>query len=482
MKNRWLTRSLLAPLLFCLIGCDQDPSSPKRSTAKPRIMALGSLEPLVEKAWSLMASGKHDECSAFVDAEFAKIESKAYEQEKSLLFFPEMGPGYKWHELDGAGNLLRVKQESLKRQGKHAEAVPVWEMMFNDFPHFQSWRVPNRTWRPAEEARQSWQEYHLHKAIKERKLDTYDYALETIFDKRMRDYVVMGAGEQLLKHGDIEGLEYACDFFSKTPKWQQHSNSEFLALLINGCSSYQNKVPDAQWDKLKQSLERWIKEKPDSAVAPIALASYWISYAWVARGSGYADTVTAAGWQKFGERIAAARETLDKAKRDSPLWYSKRLKVCMAESAEAQEVKTIFTEGIKKYPGFQPISTQMVYMLLPRWLGQPGDWENYAAMIGKEQDAGAYLELCLYAAELEGREEVGTNKNVSWPLLKEGFEQQIKRNPRDLWLKNNYAAYAYLRDDQAAGKRAFMLMHNIAHPDVWEGKEDFINVKNWAEQ
>ncbi|CAN5819777.1 hypothetical protein BH11VER1_BH11VER1_34940 [soil metagenome] len=73
-------------------------------------------------------------------------------------------------------------------------------------------------------------------------------------------------------------------------------------------------------------------------------------------------------------------------------------------------------------------------------------------------------------------------KNVNWTLLKQGFEQQIKNNPKDLWLRNTYAAYAWLRKDQAAGKRAFMLLDNTVHPDVWDTEAGFLSVKRWAEK
>ena len=36
--------------------------------------------------------------------------------------------------------------------------------------------------------------------------------------------------------------------------------------------------------------------------------------------------------------------------------------------------------------------------------------------------------------------------------------------------------------DQAAGKRAFMLMNNTPHPDVWDTEAGFQDVKRWAEK
>lgn len=482
MKNNWLSSALFTILILGLTCCDREPLASKGSTTKPRIIAPGSLEPLVEKAWNLMNARKYDECSAFIDAEFAKIESKAREQEKGLQFFPEMKAGYKWHELDGAGNLLRVKQESLKRQGKLDEAVPVWEMMFYEFPHFQSWRVPNRTWRPAEEAREDWQAHRLLKAIKERKLADYDYVSDTIFDEVVRGRTVSVVGRTLIEDKEFDALEYACDFFTTNPMWQNVSRSDFWGELINGGLSPQHKSQDSQWQKKRERLQQWVKDKPNSIWAPVGLASFWIDYAWAARGSGWADSVTKEDWKKFHDRIKTAHETLDAAKRECPLWDAERLTVCMAESAEPSEVNELFIEGAKKYPWFSSVYTRMTTILLPRWLGQPGDWQNFASMIGKEVGAATYLQICLTASWYEDRTNVVNDKTVNWTLMKEGFEEQIKNNPKDLWLKNTYAAYAWLRKDQTAGKRAFELINNKAHPSVWDTEAGYLDVKRWAEK
>lgn len=482
MKTRWLTHTLLATLLISLTGCDlkEEPSAakPKESGGFP----AGSFEPLAIKAWQMMNAHRYEESLAFVDMEFAKIEVKAREQEKSLTFFPKMTSNYKYHELDGAANLLFVKQEVLERQGKTDEAAKVWEIMVSNFPHAQGWGRPNVKWRLGRDARTEWQQYTLMKAIKERKLDTYKYATDTIFDLNVKARAVTEVGKKLIADKDFDGLEYACGFFTTNPKWQHIAESDISRYLIAPEVDETEKNPDAPWQERKEHIEHWIKAKPESVWAPVGLASFWIQYAWFARGGGWSNTVTEVGWHKFHGRIKTAHDILDAAKRDCPAWYSRRLTVCMAESAEPTEVNTIFMEGINKYPWFQPISTQMTTILLPRWLGKPGDWQGFAAMMGKELGPTTYLQICLSAAGAEGREEVGVDKSVDWTLMKAGFEQQIKETPNDLWLKNTYAAYAWLRKDQAAGKRAFMLINNVPHPYVWDTEAGFLDVKRWAEK
>jgi outer membrane protein assembly factor BamD (BamD/ComL family) len=50
-------------------------------------------------------------------------------------------------------------------------------------------------------------------------------------------------------------------------------------------------------------LERWMQVRPESITARVALATNLHRWAWVARGNGMAETVTAEGWRLFNERI-----------------------------------------------------------------------------------------------------------------------------------------------------------------------------------
>ena len=139
MAKRFVFYSLF--LLGCLvwyfwIRLPEEPQEVANLTARsPKAEALKEAKTaLVDKALELFKAGKHDECVALVDAEFTKIEATAREEKKDLRHFPAMQSGYHWHNLDAAGNLLRLKAQSLAVQAKYEEALRVRELMVNEFP------------------------------------------------------------------------------------------------------------------------------------------------------------------------------------------------------------------------------------------------------------------------------------------------------------------------------------------------------------
>ena len=70
----------------------------------------------------------------------------------------------------------------------------------------------------------------------------------------------------------------------------------------------------AVWDKYIGLLKKWAVAYPESPTPRIALANLYSDYAWEARGTGYADSVTPEGQQRFMERLKLAQAKLDEAK------------------------------------------------------------------------------------------------------------------------------------------------------------------------
>ncbi len=58
---------------------------------------------------------------------------------------------------------------------------------------------------------------------------------------------------------------------------------------------------DDEYTQKLFDLKKWLKHDSKSATARICLAEVYKNYAWFARGSGYADTVTSEGWKKFAD-------------------------------------------------------------------------------------------------------------------------------------------------------------------------------------
>src|SRR5262249_52980489 len=91
-------------------------------------------------------------------------------------------------------------------------------------------------------------------------------------------------------------------------------------------------VPTAIWlvigDEMSATVEgrpvngqmpgQWVYNElnrvlPDSSVALTFKGKYHITWAWEARGGGWANTVTQDGWKLMRERLAVAQEALEKA-------------------------------------------------------------------------------------------------------------------------------------------------------------------------
>ena len=94
-----------------------------------------------------------------------------------------------------------------------------------------------------------------------------------------------------------------------------------------GCRSDE---PESMWQLHARIHENWDTAKPRSITAHVAHADFLNEYAWHARGSGFANTVTKEGWRLFSERLAKAKELLDKSadfEPKCPVWWRVRMTV-----------------------------------------------------------------------------------------------------------------------------------------------------------
>jgi len=151
----------------------------------------------------------------------------------------------------------------------------------------------------------------------------------------------------------------------------------------------ENLNDDAACLRRLSQLQDWQRAKPESVAPRTALGKFYTHYAWEARGSGWASTVTEEGWRLFRERIALAKDALygkeDPARimrRSEPVKdpanYAARIVVAMAESDD-EAMSAAFREGATLYPAYYPIYERVQRCLLPRWGGKPGQGARFAA-------------------------------------------------------------------------------------------------------
>jgi hypothetical protein len=244
---------------------------------------------------------------------------------------------------------------------------------------------------------------------------------------------------------------------------------------------------DNTWTRHLQSLEKWVEAKPESATARVALGKACISYAWKARGGGYANTVTEKGWRLYGERLTKAREHLEAAEKmgaKDPEVYNAMLTLALGQGWQRQEMEAAFRKGIELEPNYMPLYESKAYYLLPRWHGQPGEWEDFAQQAadarGGEEGDILYMAIARSQAWSEGAQFFRSTR-ISYQRMKRGFQASLKRSPENLWEMNSYCSFACFARDRQSAKQLFQKIDGRWEKDVWGREAYFQQWQNWAQ-
>lgn len=201
-------------------------------------------------------------------------------------------------------------------------------------------------------------------------------------------------------------------------------------------------APPIGWELHINKLEKWLSQSPDSLTAHVAMGETLLNYAWQARGSGLSHTVTEEGWQLYSERVAMAGEVLNDARRLSekcPHWYVSMLRMAQDTGWEMPRFNQLFDEAVALEPTYYYYHRVKAMNLLPRWHGQPGQWERFideaSSKLGGTQGAMLYYLVTSHMRKMFGRNFFEQNQ-VSWPRMKEGYLAVAKTYGTD-WERND---------------------------------------------
>jgi len=243
--------------------------------------------------------------------------------------------------------------------------------------------------------------------------------------------------------------------------------------------------PESMWQLHDRIHRDWITAFPQSFTARVAYADFFVSYAWHARGHGFANTVTQEGWRLFHERAAAARKTLEEARQlpdRDPFWWDVALAVARAQGWSKSEFDELVEKGKSLQPRFWRYDVDRAASLLPRWYGKPGDWEAYAEQAAARPDGLGVEIYARIVLALQGYyDNVFKETTASWPKALEGLERMRKLYPRSLDLISETALLAVKADSRWVAKEMFDQIGDKYLASVWGKPEYFIRCRNWAE-
>jgi hypothetical protein len=388
-------------------------------------------------AWEHYNAARYDEGLAVIAKALPEIEPKAQEQATAMHGFDAKGAEWDHGAVNVAGTLWLIRGRILENQGKAAEALTAFQTSSTKYPFSQAWDPAGWFWHPGADAKKRVYKCLLRTAIETRKLDTQFFpAKEDAFDVPAQRTATSELAGDLLAKEDFAALEFLAEHARKNRI--RFSNGEWMLhwfyLGLETPSPVSQEV--AAWEKWGERIARWRSAMPRSITARVADADFTIRQGWRARGSGYANTVTPEAWEKFGRYIVAAEKILESTPRECPEWFEARLTVALAQSEEPNLYDRVLNQGWKAFPGYTSLVEAKAYYLLPRWHGDPGDWERFAAQFAKQNGPQYYPIAVRYVARFEGTK---AYNGIDRELLRKGWEALIAERPGSLALLHEYA-------------------------------------------
>jgi hypothetical protein len=244
----------------------------------------------------------------------------------------------------------------------------------------------------------------------------------------------------------------------------------------------------ASMEEHLKHLAAWQAEIPNSAAARVVRAKALLTYAWEARGSGWAATVTDEGWKLFHERAAEAHGLLNEAVQigvQDGEAYARLVQVGMAEGLDRDEVQKFVEDGLRVDPTYYSICTEMAVYLMPRWMGESGDIELFAADIARKIPGDDGLEAYARIAHEIQTYECGWGET----LLRGDYDHATLVRAAEVLLKRypgsrpaHFAALCSLvAQDHEAARRIRPLLTPFKQEDkIWIWENDVTHFRHWA--
>ncbi|HKV24195.1 MAG TPA: DUF4034 domain-containing protein [Candidatus Acidoferrum sp.] len=242
----------------------------------------------------------------------------------------------------------------------------------------------------------------------------------------------------------------------------------------------------ADWRLFFDSLNQWIKAKPDSVAARLSLAGAYLDYAWKARGAGPASTVSAQGWMLFGQRTNAAAETLVAAarlKEKCPYWYDLMQQVALAQGWDKAKARELLEQAVAFEPEYYHYYREQANFLQAKWYGEEGEVEAFATEVadrigGPKGDIDYFEISSLVACQCDAQDDV--LQNMSWPRIKRGYAALEKQFGMSQLKRNRFASMAVKAGDKLAARDAIAKIGVVGDQNVWISAARFDRAKNWA--
>lgn len=205
--------------------------------------------------------------------------------------------------------------------------------------------------------------------------------------------------------------------------------------------------PDQGTEDHLARLQQWVKLRPESITARVALAQSLLRWAWVARGNNSSQEVPEDGFPLFFKRLSEVRAVLDAAaglRTMCPQWFSVMLVLGRSQQWNLKQMQDVLARGQQFAPDYQSIDQNMAHYLLPKWYGKPGDTDKFARAAADQTggDEGDLLYFQIVSSVLNRNNEGSLGKEMDWPRLERGHAVLVRQFGETRATRNDYAYMA----------------------------------------
>lgn len=234
----------------------------------------------------------------------------------------------------------------------------------------------------------------------------------------------------------------------------------------------------AAWDRLMPLMTNHWSQDPR-----VLFIVGWghVDRAWMARGTGYADSVTEDGWNAFAVELALAEAYLTNSWTRGALnrTANQMMRVELGQGLGRKRLELWFERAMDLKPNDYDSCSDKLWYLMPRWHGDHDQMLEFGrSCLSNPQWKGQVPLALMRAHELiamdlpkEKRPAYWRKKEV-WSDVQKSFERFFELNPKNVSWRHNYAKYAWRAGDWDELNRQIPLLGEINY-SYFGGKEQF---------
>ncbi len=224
-----------------------------------------------------------------------------------------------------------------------------------------------------------------------------------------------------------------------------------LQLLLDAMKRLNGDSKSA-FDKIDAALARI----PDAKAVRLDLrGEFYTDYAWEARGSGFADSVTEDGWRKFAERASEARKAFEAAWNLDPLDGDAASRMITVEMAIGEgnraEMEKWFRRAMEADSDNLDACRRKLYWLAPRWHGSDEDVLSFARACRDTKNWRSGIPFILPQVHRDFASALAVSQRADfyqqpeiWQDIRGVYLDYIAHEPENDSVRSEYAGYCYL--------------------------------------